>query len=323
LAAAEELWRQQLRAEFLEEKLAAKPPRDIAAALIRRHQQHLKTLTALGEDDVLELYLDALAHVYDPHSDYLSRQSMESLSITTNLSLVGKGTVWTTTPLASVMDQAGLSHAFDPGALKVTISKFYRPSGASTQLRGVESDIVIPATSGVLPVGESQLNDPLPWDTVSATGFRPYGQLAPYLGALRVASELRVATDPAFVELRPEIARLKTRFDDNSVSLNEAERRRERADQKAFQKAIAPEVQDREAGLPVYEITVRAAGQPGLPEQLTGLAKPAKTGAAPKAGADADETASARAADALVLYEALHIMADLVDLLSGPPRSGG
>jgi carboxyl-terminal processing protease len=235
----------------------------------------------------------------------------------------GKGTVWTTTPLAGVMDQAGLSHAFDPGALKVTIKKFYRPSGASTQLRGVESDIVIPATSGVLPVGESQLNDPLPWDTVSATGFRPYGQLAPYLGALRVASELRVATDPAFVELRPEIARLKTRFDDNSVSLNEAERRRERADQKAFQKAIAPEVQDREAGLPVYEITVRAAGQPGLPEQLTGLAKPAKTGAAPKAGADADETASARAADALVLYEALHIMADFVDLLTGPPRSGG
>jgi carboxyl-terminal processing protease len=238
-------------------------------------------------------------------------------------STFGKGTVQTITPLAGVMDQAGLSHAFDPGALKVTISKFYRPSGASTELRGVESDIVIPATSGVLPVGESQLNDPLPWDTVPATGFRPYGQLAPYVGALRAASEQRVATDPAFVELRPEIARLKTRFDDNSVSLNEAERRRERADQKAFQKAIAGEVQAREADLPVHEITVKAAGQPGLPERLTGLAKPANGGAASKAHADAAETASARAADALVLYEALHIMADFVDLLTRTSHWGG
>ena len=91
LAAAQELWRQQLRAEVLEEKLAAKPARDIAAALIRRHQQHLKTMTELGDDEVLELYLDALAHVYDPHSDYLGKQSMESLSITMNLSLVGIG----------------------------------------------------------------------------------------------------------------------------------------------------------------------------------------------------------------------------------------
>src|SRR5262249_31842384 len=94
-------------------------------------------------------------------------------------STFGKGTAWTTTPLAGVMDQSGLSHTFDPGALKVTIKKFYRPSGASTQLRGVEADIVIPATSGVLPVGESQLNDPLPWDTLPSTGFRLYGDLAP------------------------------------------------------------------------------------------------------------------------------------------------
>jgi len=82
-------------------------------------------------------------------------------------STFGKGTVQTIVPLGAVMDQAGVAHATDPGALKVTVSKFYRPSGASTELRGVASDIVIAAASGLLPVGEDKLDDPLPWDTIA------------------------------------------------------------------------------------------------------------------------------------------------------------
>jgi len=62
-------------------------------------------------------------------------------------STFGKGTVQSVLPLARIMDEAGLAHTYDPGALKVTIQKFYPPSGASTQLRGVVSDIVLPSTS--------------------------------------------------------------------------------------------------------------------------------------------------------------------------------
>jgi carboxyl-terminal processing protease len=230
------------------------------------------------------------------------------------------------TPLAGVMDQAGLSHAFDPGALNVTFEKFYRPSGASTQLRGVEPDIVIPAASGVLQVGESQLNDPLPWDTVApAPRFTPLGQVAPYLGGLRAASAERVANDPAFVALRPEIARLKARIDDNSVSLNEVERRRERADQKAFHKAFVADVEAKEAAVPVYEVSRAVAANWGPPGPAASLIKPAAAGAASKAAADADpaETTSARAAEALVLDEALHILADFVEMLARPSHWGG
>ena len=152
-----------------------------------------------------------------------------------------------------------------PGALKLTISKFYRPSGASTELRGVASDIVIPAASGVLPVGESKLTDPLPWDTIPAAALqavRPGGAV-PGGAARRLGA--RMAADPAFAELRPEIARLKSRLDDNSVSLNEAERRRELAEDKAIEKAIAAKAEAEEADIPAYEITVKAAGLPGLP----------------------------------------------------------
>ena len=59
------------------------------------------------------------------------------------------------------MDKAGFSHAYDPGALKVTISKFYRPNGASTQLRGVASDIVLPSPSDLSDVNESSLKRPV------------------------------------------------------------------------------------------------------------------------------------------------------------------
>ena len=57
-----------------------------------------------------------------------------------------------------------MAHSYDPGALKVTIRKFYRPSGSSTQLRGVASDIVLPSTTDFSDINESALDNPLPWD---------------------------------------------------------------------------------------------------------------------------------------------------------------
>jgi hypothetical protein len=134
-----------------------------------------------------------------------------------------------------------------------------------------------------------------------------------------------VAADPGFDELRPEIARLKSRLDDKSVSLNEAQRRRERADEKAFAKAIAAKAEAEEAAVPVYEITVKTAGLPGLPPRLASRDKPESATAASHAGADVDaaETAGARAADGLVLDESLRILADYVGLLARPAGSGG
>ena len=48
----------------------------------------------------------------------------------------------------------------------MTIRKFYRPSGASTQLQGVKADIVLPSTTDLNEIGESAMKDPLPWDNV-------------------------------------------------------------------------------------------------------------------------------------------------------------
>ena len=81
-----------LRAEYLEEKLGDKKPTEIATLLARRHAQHLRTIKALGDEEVLEIYLDSLTHVYDPHSDYLGKRGDGvPLSIAMNLSLFGIG----------------------------------------------------------------------------------------------------------------------------------------------------------------------------------------------------------------------------------------
>jgi carboxyl-terminal processing protease len=524
LTAAEGLWKQQIRAEYLQEKLADKKPEQVVKTLLQRGEQELRTMRALQGDEVLEIYLDALAHVYDPHSDYLGHEQMESLSIAMNLSLVGigatlemkdgyctvralsaggpaakggvlklgdrivavaqagkepvdianmpisravelirgakgstvtlrvlpmdapegsllktetlvrdeikledqeakatlvelptgngaptrlgvidlpsfyadmgehpgashrsattdvarlleklkmehvqglvldlrrngggslaeaisltglfirkgpvvqtrnqagdievgadtdprvqydgplvlltsrfsasaseilagalqdygralivgdattfgKGTVQNMLPLARIMDKMHLDHAYDPGAVKITTSKFYRPSGASTQLRGVASDIVLPSVSDFSEVGESALEDPLPWDTVPMAAYAPLNRVAPYVATLREDSERRVLADKGFRYVEDDIARLKRNLSTKSVSLNDAERRQELEEIKARRAERQKDEKTVEATRPTrYAITLENVASPvcHLPSKFTILRK--------------------------------------------------
>ncbi|MEP6673352.1 MAG: hypothetical protein ABJF10_29655, partial [Chthoniobacter sp.] len=89
IAEAHELWRQRLRADILQEKLAVKKPDQFAQTLTRRYERQVQTMQKLSAGAVLEIYLEALAHVYDPHSDYMGREQLESFNIAMNLSLAG------------------------------------------------------------------------------------------------------------------------------------------------------------------------------------------------------------------------------------------
>ena len=91
LAAAQELWRGEVREDYLREELAATPAEEIAPMLARRYEGLLQTMRRLDTNQVLGIYLDALAHVYDPHSDYFGREDLENFNIETKLSLAGIG----------------------------------------------------------------------------------------------------------------------------------------------------------------------------------------------------------------------------------------
>jgi carboxyl-terminal processing protease len=565
LAAAQALWLKQLRAEYLQEKLADVAPAEIATKLTRRYAQQVQTMKALSKDDVVEVYLNALAHVYDPHSDYLGRAQMESLSIAMKLSLFGigaalgmedgfcvirellpggpaarsgaftpgdrivgvaqagkeavdvvnmplsrtvelirgpkgtvvtlsvvparmpegsppkqvrlvrdeikledqeakaqvvdlkrdsgaelrlgvidlpgfyadmgakgrggakgrsatedvaqlvtrlkkenvqgivldlrrngggslqeaimltglfiklgpvvqtrgangvveveadsdasvlydgplivlasrfsasaseivagalqdygralivgdsqtfgKGTVQTVLPLAPIMDKSGLSYSYDPGALKITISKFYRPSGASTQLRGVASDIVLPSLSDLDEVSESSLKDPLPWDAVPPTKFERLNRVKPYLEQLRASSARRVATEKNFVALTADIARLKQDFAEKSIALNEPERRRELAEVKARRAEREKDIKARQAEQPVtYEVTLKNASKPGL-SRAQPPKPPARAASAGGQEAEGDSGAVDDLAQDLIRSEGMKVLADYTELV--------
>jgi carboxyl-terminal processing protease len=119
-------------------------------------------------------------------------------------STFGKGTVQTIMPLAQIMEREGLAPAEDPGALKTMISKFYRPSGKSTQIQGVKSDIVLPSLTDIPEISEIKMQNPLPWDIVSSPLFASRDRVGPYLSTLRARSADRIAKDPDFIELQKD-----------------------------------------------------------------------------------------------------------------------
>jgi len=185
-------------------------------------------------------------------------------------STYGKGTVQNLNPLRPFIWSANESASNDPGTIKITIRKFYRISGASTQLKGVVPDIVLPdALSYSTDIGESSLPNALPWDTIPKADYSPLSLVQPYLPELRRLSEARVATNQDFVYIRQDIDEFTKLQADKSASLNEHEEL-DRAEQNALrQKARDAERAKRRApDKKIYEITVENAGQPGLPPML-------------------------------------------------------
>lgn len=129
----------------------------------------------------------------------------------------GKGTV------QSLRD---LNH----GQLKVTEAKFYRISGASTQHRGVEPDVYFPNVYDNKDIGESALENALPWDTIPPARFLPYSGFDKQISRLRVLSQQRQSADPDFKYLNAQIALADTLKKNSVISLNEKARQTEQKD---------------------------------------------------------------------------------------------
>ncbi|MFM7375604.1 MAG: carboxy terminal-processing peptidase, partial [Chthoniobacterales bacterium] len=143
----------------------------------------------------------------------------------------GKGTVQTLVEVDRFMPSFAASGK--SGAVKLTIQKFYRVKGGSTQLRGVTSDIVLPSTTDQEEVGEGSLKFPLDYDEVPAQEFRPAGNLATIIPRLRTASEARVASDPEFSYVCEDLQRFRKQREENAVTLNKEKRLAEFAEEKS------------------------------------------------------------------------------------------
>jgi carboxyl-terminal processing protease len=138
----------------------------------------------------------------------------------------GKGTVQNAHPLNYTI----FGRKPELGQLNVTIGKYYRITGESTQDRGVTPDIVLPSLIDANEVGESTRDRALPWDHIEPAAFRVEGDLKATAASLEKLHAERTANSADFRYLREDIAALEAMRRQKTLSLNiktrEAERKR-------------------------------------------------------------------------------------------------
>lgn len=141
----------------------------------------------------------------------------------------GKGTVQTLVDL----DRFSNDPTAETGRLKMTIAKFYRVTGSSTQKRGVEPDIYFPSAVDEDDLGESAADNALPWDEIGAVDFSRMDQLSDVVPLLRERHEQRIADDDAFQAMIDELKQVRKARETTEVSLNRDKREQERQERNA------------------------------------------------------------------------------------------
>ena len=184
----------------------------------------------------------------------------------------GKGTVQVPRGLADYMPY--FSSREGCGMIKVTTQKFYRVGGASTQLRGVSSDIVLPTVTAGLRLGEGEQDYAMPYDEIPrAGGYVKSSRIARILPELMARSQARTAQDKDMQYTREDIARAKVRYEKNEISLNKAVRQAENSKLLERKKAIDAERKVRyeqlaaedEKNLTIYRLKLSDVKAPKLP----------------------------------------------------------
>lgn len=129
----------------------------------------------------------------------------------------GKGTV---------QKKMDLSH----GDFKFTEAKFYRISGESTQHRGVVPDIKLPDLFDTDEIGESSLDNALPWDTINPAPHQNYFKISEYLPKIETEHLERLEKDPEFIFIEKQRQLYDTITNKKVFSLNLSKRQKEQQD---------------------------------------------------------------------------------------------
>jgi len=231
----------------------------------------------------------------------------------------GKGTV----QMLVDLDNAAQNEKPKYGELKMTSAQFFRINGGTTQLRGVVPDIAFPDGGEAKEFGESSYPNALPWSSITPASYEAVADLKPILPMLATRHEARIASSKDwqyYAEDQAEVKRLRA---EKTVSLNEAERRKERDDQEARKKT-------RDAERAAFEkteksdVTVASATTTAISEGSTAEDADATVAQATDDGLQADERSiksqverekQAKQRKDVALEEAAHILADEVGLI--------
>lgn len=229
----------------------------------------------------------------------------------------GKGTVQSVLALSSYIPDSKVEN---PGKLKLTVSKFFRIAGGTTQKYGVSPDITLPSVYDYMELGESYLPNCLPAGSTKPLEFDALNRVKPYLDQLQKKSTERVARSLDFKYVNEDIEIAKKQMADKSVSLNESRRLKEKEEEKARTEARRKERDQRQASKDrVFELTLEMARQnkPIAPLILAKAKDNAELAAATEQG---DQEATDAVNEVLVdaqLDESLNILDDYSTLSGG------
>ncbi len=145
----------------------------------------------------------------------------------------GKGTVQNLIDLNRLLP----NNKYKLGQLKLTIAKFYRITGGSTQHLGVVPDVNFPSALDASEYGESSEPSSLPWDQIKATNFTRYSNISQYIPTLEKEHLKRISDDPEFDQYLEDVKEYKEAHAKKFVSLNEDVRKKEKEadEEKKFQ----------------------------------------------------------------------------------------
>ncbi len=230
----------------------------------------------------------------------------------------GKGTV----QMLVDLDNAAQNEKPKYGELKMTSAQFFRINGGTTQLRGVVPDIAFPDGGEAKEFGESSYPNALPWSSITPASYEAVADLKPILPMLATRHEARIAKSKEwqyYAEDQAEVKRLRA---EKTVSLNEAERRKERDDQEARKKTRDAEravvEKTEKSDVSIASATTTASREGSTAEDADTVAQ------ATDDGLQADERSiksqverekQAKQRKDVALEEAAHILADEVGLI--------
>ena len=169
----------------------------------------------------------------------------------------GKGTVQAVLNL----NQGPLLSIFgkDMGALKVTIQKFYRVTGVSTQYKGVTPDIILPDPYSYTKNREQDLENSLPWDRIGAKQYTPWAKVDYPVKILQKRSDARVKSNPQYKKLVDSIKYLEKKIDDTVFSLNLAQYKKEDEESRKIIKSFKIEKENKNIKISHYEASLKQA----------------------------------------------------------------
>ena len=216
----------------------------------------------------------------------------------------GKGTVQTVANL----DQMAKNEPPVLGELKLTIAQFFRINGGTTQLRGVTPDISLPSMTDAEEFGESSFDNALLWTQIKAVDYTPTDDLKGIIPLLIASHHRRVSHDQNFRYMQEDIAEFNTLRQKNLISLNEAERIKDRKKLEAREKFREESRGKPESGKTSAEALSNALQDDGMLSSERSLS-----------ASLAIENAKKNSKD-IFLNEAVHILSDEAKLLNVDTR---